>query len=369
MTVKRDFKRRVRQRQARTGESYVTARRHMVASRPGDPAAGDGAQDGNDGEHTGAEASTATAPPPPAIDEAHRSDPAAGDRSAHRSGSGISVVDLVDVSEDARRAGLVCRVLMYPPLPQRIAPARVLTRLREVLVAMVGDPATAVLSALALAGQPPPPERHVRLDADALGRFLQRARAGLGGALDDGRALAFHVATGDRMLPILCSVLAHKATLELSSIEDLVPEAWLRLGEDLVPEAWLRLGGLLPIPSGARSPQGLELVEALTASLGAHAGPVALDPPLFILHGGRRHTVTRTTFVIGRTSAGVQLALDAADVVQRHAVVILTRGAYYLKAFDGAVFHKGMQIDTKRIDEGDVFQIGDTEIRFTYEPG
>jgi pSer/pThr/pTyr-binding forkhead associated (FHA) protein len=93
------------------------------------------------------------------------------------------------------------------------------------------------------------------------------------------------------------------------------------------------------------------------------------DPPLFIIHGGRRHTVTRTTFVIGRASAGVHLALDAANVAHRHAVVILTRGIYYLKDFDGAVFHKGMRIDTKRIEESDVFQIGDTEIRFTYQPG
>jgi hypothetical protein len=363
MTVKRDFKRRVRQRQARTGESYVTARRHMLASRPGGAAAGDRAEDGRgDGEaHTDAAASTATATaaPQPAVDEVHRTDRAAGDGSADaRSGGGLSVVELVDVSEEARRAGLVCRVLMYPPLPERIAPARTLTRLREVLIAMVGDPATALLSALALAGQPPPPKPRGQFDADSLGRFLQRARAGLGGALDDGTALAFHIASGDRMLPILCAVSARGATLELSSIEDLAPEAWLRLGRWLPTQS-----------SGARTPQGLELAEVVTASLGAHPGRRLFDPPLFILHGGQRHTVTRTTFVIGRTSAGVHLALDAAHVAHRHALVILTRGIYYLKDLDGAVFHKGMRIDTKRIDEGDVFQIGDTEIRFTYQPG
>jgi hypothetical protein len=365
MTVKRDFKRRVRQRQARTGESYVTARRHMLASRPGGAAADDRAEDGHgDGEaHTDAAASTATATttaaPQPAIDEVRRTDRAAGDGSAGEwPGGGLSVVELVDVSEEARRAGLVCRVLMYPPLPERIAPARTLTRLREVLIAMVGDPATALLSALALAGQPPPRKPHGQFDVDALGRFLQRARAGLGGALDDGTALAFHVATGDRMLPILCAVSARGTTLELSSIEDLAPEAWLRLGRSL------------PIQlSGAHTPQGLELVRVVNASLGAHPGRRLLDPPLFILHGGQRHTVTRTTFVIGRASAGVHLALDASHVADRHALVILTRGSYYLKDLDGAVFHKGMRIDTKRIDEGDVFQIGDTEIRFTYQPG
>lgn len=351
MTVKRDFKRRVRQRQARTGESYVTARRHMLASRPGGEGDGD--------EHTGAAASTATAAPQPAIDEVRQSDRAAGDGPADDRFAGeISVVELVDVSEEARRAGLVCRALMYPPLPERIAPERALTRLREVLIAMVGDPATAVLSALALAGQPPPPAPGAPFDADSLGRLLQRARAGLGGALDDGTALAFHVATGDRLLPILCAASARGAVLELSSIEDLVPEAWIRLGRSLPTRS-----------SGARSPQGLELVEAVHTSLGAHPGPMPFDPPLFILHGGQRQTVTRTTFVIGRAAAGVHLALDAANVAHRHAAVILTRGIYYLKDLDGAVFHKGMQIDTKRIEEGDVFQIGDTEIRFTYQPG
>ena len=33
MTAKKDFKRRVRARQERTGESYTTARRHVVAER------------------------------------------------------------------------------------------------------------------------------------------------------------------------------------------------------------------------------------------------------------------------------------------------------------------------------------------------
>src|SRR4051812_50146392 len=113
MTVKRDFKRRVRQRQARTGESYVTARRHMVASRPEDPAAGHGADDGNDEAHTGAAGATDTAAPPPAIDEGRPGDGAAGDGSAgDRSGSRSSGGGVVHVAGDAGRAGRGCRVAM-----------------------------------------------------------------------------------------------------------------------------------------------------------------------------------------------------------------------------------------------------------------
>jgi hypothetical protein len=38
MTKKADFKQRVRTRMAKTGESYATARRHVLAEQPGVPA-------------------------------------------------------------------------------------------------------------------------------------------------------------------------------------------------------------------------------------------------------------------------------------------------------------------------------------------
>jgi hypothetical protein len=37
MTAKKDLKRRIRARQAETGESYVTARRHVLAAGPASP--------------------------------------------------------------------------------------------------------------------------------------------------------------------------------------------------------------------------------------------------------------------------------------------------------------------------------------------
>ena len=55
---------------------------------------------------------------------------------------------------------------------------------------------------------------------------------------------------------------------------------------------------------------------------------------------------------------------------RKHAAVILRDGNYYLKDLGSThgILYKGMQIDNKRIDEGDVFQIGDSEIRFTFKP-
>src|SRR5262245_24438146 len=141
MTIKRDFKRRVRQRQARTGESYVTARRHLMASRPvatdpeelegapGEPGGGDrgGGDAGGVGDGGGGDAGGGGA--------------GGGGRGRARDQyPGISVVELVDVTDAAKQFGLLCRVLMFPSLVERLAPPRVLGKLREVLLATVDDP-------------------------------------------------------------------------------------------------------------------------------------------------------------------------------------------------------------------------------------
>src|SRR5688572_29621963 len=76
MTAKRDLKRRVRQRQARTGESYVTARRRVLAAR--------GEQSGQDDTQPG-EAGRPDPPGPghaPGIDGLERTHP--GDTAAMR---------------------------------------------------------------------------------------------------------------------------------------------------------------------------------------------------------------------------------------------------------------------------------------------
>src|ERR1044071_4062074 len=234
MTVKRDFKRRVRQRQARTGESYVTARRHLMASRPA------AAADADEPDYP-----EATLPGPVAgpVDDAGGGEGGTGGGGTRGGGGrdrfpGISVVELVDVNDVAKQFGLVCRVLMYPSLVERLTPARVLGKLREVLLATVGDPDLERLTGLALTGRKPELRARpaIGLGVDALRRFLQRARAGLGGALGDGATLAFHVADGDSMLPILCTPTAAGNAIEVSVIDNLVPEAWEPLAPLLDPQ-------------------------------------------------------------------------------------------------------------------------------------
>ena len=78
MTAKRDLKRRARERQARTGESYVTARRHVVAEAP--------------------------------------------DRAVAAATSTVEVVELMNLSDNAAWNGMQCSVMMSPELAQRADP-------------------------------------------------------------------------------------------------------------------------------------------------------------------------------------------------------------------------------------------------------
>src|SRR5262245_40529595 len=143
MTAKRDLKKRARERAARTGESYTTARRQVLEARPPEP--------------------------PP--DEA------------------IEVVDLIDLGAEAKAAGLKVRTALFPQLAGRVDPARALARLREVLDATTEDPAFATFRAVCLRGE----ERTVEVSPGAIEgmrRFIARAQAGVGGLGGDGTRLA-----------------------------------------------------------------------------------------------------------------------------------------------------------------------------------
>lgn len=162
MTHRKDFKRRVRDRQQRTGESYVTARRHVEAQADSDDK------------------------PAPA--------------------SAIEVVESVDATDEARRLGFESRVLIFPALLERIELVALLERVREALIASEGDRDGEYLRRIALLGEPPSkPTIPSLATVDELRRFMQRARAGIGGSAAGGRLLVMHVAgRGGGIVPVLC---------------------------------------------------------------------------------------------------------------------------------------------------------------------
>ena len=385
MTVKRNFKRRVRGRQLQTGERYTAARRRILAERaevfPGEPVppavpGGTASQDtappaapeetasktvpaeAADGTAS-VEAASGTAPVEAAVktapvEEASEATPSEDAMLATLAGPALAVwqveaalvkaaagtvpvVELLDVSGEASRLGLRCGVMMFPTLAERAEPANVLTRLRDVLAGTIGDPTTALLCSVALDGQRPPP-RHVERDLESLRQFLRRARVGLGGTTSDGTMLVFHVAGRDGIVPVLCTLSSRDASLVLTVVTGEEGELWEHFAASRVP------------PTRVVNLQ---------------------EPMLFLIHDGRRHPVTADPLIIGSGRGISGLAFGDAALTPKHAAVIRRNGNYYLKDLGSiyGIHYKGMQIDNKRIDDGDVFQIGGHQIRFTFRTG
>ena len=78
--------------------------------------------------------------------------------------------------------------------------------------------------------------------------------------------------------------------------------------------------------------------------------------------------VTKDQFIIGRGSKTSDLPIKDGNISRKHAAVIRRNGTFYIKDLGSTngIDYKGMRIDNKRIDEGDIFHICDYELRFTY---
>src|SRR5688500_4054337 len=98
--------------------------------------------------------------------------------------------------------------------------------------------------------------------------------------------------------------------------------------------------------------------------------PAAAGSTLFLIYNGQRYPVNKDQFIIGRGSKTSDLAIKDGNISRKHAAVIRRNGTYYIKDLGSTngIDYKGMRIDNKRIDEGDVFHLCDYELRFTYRP-
>ena len=103
---------------------------------------------------------------------------------------------------------------------------------------------------------------------------------------------------------------------------------------------------------------------------GVRTPPISSTPTLFLIYGGQRYPVSKDQFIIGRGAKSSDLAIKDGNISRKHAAVIRRNGTYYIKDLGSTngVDYKGMRIDNKRIDEGDIFHICDYELRFTYRP-
>lgn len=113
------------------------------------------------------------------------------------------------------------------------------------------------------------------------------------------------------------------------------------------------------------------------ASIPPEPAPQSNPPPplpasgggtLILIYNGQRYPVTKDQFIIGRGSKTSDLPIKDGNISRQHAAVIRRNGTFYIKDLGSTngIDYKGMRIDNKRIDEGDVFHLCDYELRFTY---
>lgn len=91
-------------------------------------------------------------------------------------------------------------------------------------------------------------------------------------------------------------------------------------------------------------------------------------PSLSVIFNGQKIPVTKDEFVIGRGSKTADLPIKDGNISRRHAAIVLQGGAYYVKDLGSTngIEYGGRRVDSKRIEEGDIVQICDYELRFTY---
>ena len=162
MTARKDFKRRVRERQAQTGESYMTAARHVRAE----------------------------AGPELALEEFELTNELPDEGEGR--GEPVPVVELIDLAAAAEPLGFRCKVVIHPSLAELVDGATALARLRDLLLATTMDGAFELMRSAVLRGERP--QIHMsRRDFESAARFVSRAVAGLGGVSDSGNAIALSV--------------------------------------------------------------------------------------------------------------------------------------------------------------------------------
>jgi hypothetical protein len=118
-----------------------------------------------------------------------------------------------------------------------------------------------------------------------------------------------------------------------------------------------------PAPTTGHSPVPTTNMGGNNAGGGSGSGPT-----LFLVYNGQRYPVTKDQFIIGRGSKTSDLPIKDGNISRKHAAVIRRNGTFYIKDLGSTngIDYKGMRIDNKRIDEGDVFHLCDYELRFTY---
>lgn len=94
------------------------------------------------------------------------------------------------------------------------------------------------------------------------------------------------------------------------------------------------------------------------------------QPPLYLIFNNNRYVIDKEKFVIGRGSQQTDLTIRDGNISRKHCAILFRNGAYYIRDLDSTngVEYRGNRIESKKIEEGDVFYLCDYELRFTMRP-
>ena len=122
-----------------------------------------------------------------------------------------------------------------------------------------------------------------------------------------------------------------------------------------------------PPPMPGHAPPPLPSAPRPSAPMAGYA-PGGPRPTLYVIFNGQKMPVNKDEFVIGRGSKSADLPIKDGNISRRHAAVVFQNGGWYMKDLGSTngIEYNGARIDTKLIAEGDMIQICDYELRFTY---
>ncbi|MGI5830227.1 MAG: FHA domain-containing protein [Bradymonadia bacterium] len=92
--------------------------------------------------------------------------------------------------------------------------------------------------------------------------------------------------------------------------------------------------------------------------------------PLYLLFDNKRYTIDKDKYIIGRSSQLADLAIRDGNISRKHCAVIYKNGAHYIKDLDSTngIEYLGNRIDSKKIEDGDRFNICEYQFIFSYKP-
>jgi pSer/pThr/pTyr-binding forkhead associated (FHA) protein len=123
---------------------------------------------------------------------------------------------------------------------------------------------------------------------------------------------------------------------------------------------------LTPVPARPLSQPAVTMPPPLP---GHRPSQAAGRKTLVLKFNGQQFPIDKDEYIIGRGARAADLAIRDGNISRRHAAVVFHDDAYFMKDLGSTngIEYGGQRVESKRIEEGDVYHICDYELRFSYQ--